>query len=204
MGTELQRAGLAIGECGEHWSLMHPDRLHAIHGAYIAAGSQAIITNSFGANRWVLGRYGLDAQVEAINRAAAALRRRAAGAARVRARRHRPVRRLPPAARRRRSRRARSRIHPQAGALLEGGADGIIIETMSAIEELIASPSGPPARPGRRSSSPRWPSTASQRRHPHNDGRLAGEGGIGVDRGGGRRRRRELRDAHDNRRFRRA
>jgi 5-methyltetrahydrofolate--homocysteine methyltransferase len=97
MGTELQRAGLAVGECGERWVLEHPDRVEAIHAAYIAAGSQAIITNTFGANRWVLGRYGLDARRE-----------------------------------------LETEFARQARALLEGGADGIIIETMSALEEVTA------------------------------------------------------------------
>ena len=56
MGTELQRAGLAIGECGEAWVLERPTQVEAIHAAYIGAGSDAIITASFGANRWVLDR----------------------------------------------------------------------------------------------------------------------------------------------------
>ncbi|MCK7521774.1 MAG: homocysteine S-methyltransferase family protein [Ignavibacteriales bacterium] len=89
----------------------------AIHAAYIEAGSDAIITNSFGANRWVLGRYGLaDRVVAAVNRAAARLRAgEAAGADRVRARRHRPVRRVPPAARRRRPRTSSRPSSPRPG-----------------------------------------------------------------------------------------
>jgi 5-methyltetrahydrofolate--homocysteine methyltransferase len=137
MGTELQRAGLAIGECGDRWNLEHPERLLAIHRAYIDAGSDAITTNSFGANRWVLARYGLADQVEAVNRSAAALARQAAG-------RDacvlgdigpcggflRPLGDVDPEA-------LRVEFVRQARALLEGGADGVIIETMSAIEELM-------------------------------------------------------------------
>jgi 5-methyltetrahydrofolate--homocysteine methyltransferase len=136
MGTELQRAGLAVGECGDRWNLEHPERLHAIHTAYIAAGSDAIITNSFGANRWVLGRYGLGDQVEAVNRSAAAIARQAAGDATCVLGDIGPCGGfLPPL----------GAIDPgellaeftrQARALLDGGADGIIIETMSAVEEL--------------------------------------------------------------------
>jgi 5-methyltetrahydrofolate--homocysteine methyltransferase len=137
MGTELQRAGLPIGECGDHWTLSHPDRLRAIHAAYVAAGSEAIITNSFGANRWVLGRYGLDGEVEALNRAAATIAREAAGptvcvlgdlgpcGGFLR-----PLGDIDPDA-------LSSEFTRQARALLDGGADGIIIETMSALEELL-------------------------------------------------------------------
>jgi 5-methyltetrahydrofolate--homocysteine methyltransferase len=138
MGTELQRAGLAIGECGERWVLDHPDRLEAIHAAYVAAGSQAIITNTFGANRWVLARYGLDAEVEAINGQAAQIARRAAGDS-VAVLGDigpfggflRPLGDADPAE-------LEAEFARQARALLRGGADGIIIETMSAIEEVTA------------------------------------------------------------------
>jgi 5-methyltetrahydrofolate--homocysteine methyltransferase len=137
MGTELQRAGLPIGECGDRWSIAHPDRLRAIHEAYIAAGSDAIITNSFGANRWVLERYGLDGQVEAINRAAAEVAREAAGPAVCVlgdigpcGAFLRPLGDVEPDA-------LLAEFTRQARALLDGGADGLIIETMSALEELV-------------------------------------------------------------------
>jgi 5-methyltetrahydrofolate--homocysteine methyltransferase len=136
MGTELQRAGLAIGECGDQWTLSHPDRLHAIHAAYIDAGSEAIITNSFGANRWVLGRYGLEGEVEAINRAAAIIARQAAGPAVCVLGDLgpcggflRPLGDVEPDA-------LLPEFTRQARALLDGGADGVIVETMSALEEL--------------------------------------------------------------------
>jgi 5-methyltetrahydrofolate--homocysteine methyltransferase len=136
MGTELQRAGLAIGECGDRWNLDQPGRLIDVHAAYIEAGSDAIITNSFGANRWVLGRYGLAERVVAVNRAAAIIARRAAGqtvcvlgdigpcGGFIR-----PLGDVDPAE-------LEAEFTTQAGALLEGGADGIIIETMSALDEL--------------------------------------------------------------------
>jgi 5-methyltetrahydrofolate--homocysteine methyltransferase len=137
MGTELQRAGLAIGECGDRWNLEHPDRLGAIHRAYVDAGSEAIITNSFGANRWVLERYGLADQVDAINRAAAAIARQAAPAAVCVLGDIgpcggflRPLGDIDPGA-------LLPEFTRQARALLDGGADGIIIETMSAVEELV-------------------------------------------------------------------
>jgi 5-methyltetrahydrofolate--homocysteine methyltransferase len=136
MGTELQRAGLPVGESGERWVLDHPDRLQAIHAAYIAAGSEAIITNSFGANRWVLERYGLADQVEAINRQAAVVARRAAGSS-VAVLGDigpfggflKPLGDVEPGE-------LEEAFTLQARALLEGGADGIIVETMTAVEEV--------------------------------------------------------------------
>jgi 5-methyltetrahydrofolate--homocysteine methyltransferase len=136
MGTELQQAGLHVGECGDRWTLEHPDRLRAIHAAYVAAGSEAIITNSFGANRWVLGRYGLGDQVEEINRAAAAVAREAAGPG-VAVLGDvgpcggflRPLGDVDPAV-------LLEEFTRQVRALLAGGVDGIIVETMTAVEEL--------------------------------------------------------------------
>lgn len=137
MGTELQRAGLAIGECGERWLLEQPDRVQAIHADYIRAGSEAIITNSFGANRWVLARYDLDARVEDINRAAARVARRAAGTSVAVLGDIGPcggfLRPLGPID----AADLEAEFTRQARALLEGGADGIIIETMSALEEVV-------------------------------------------------------------------
>jgi 5-methyltetrahydrofolate--homocysteine methyltransferase len=136
MGTELQRSGLPIGESGDRWNLEHPDRLIAIHRAYISAGCDAIITNSFGANRWVLGRYGLGDQVDAVNRAAAAVAREAAGDAVCVLGDVgpcggflRPLGDVDPAA-------LHAEFLRQARALLDGGADGLIVETMSSAEEL--------------------------------------------------------------------
>ncbi len=137
MGTELQRAGLAIGECADHWTLTHPDRLREIHAAYVAAGSDAILTNSFGANRWALGRFGLAGELENINRAAAAVARGAAGASVCvlgdigpTGGFLRPLGDIEPGV-------LLSEFTRQACALLDGGADGIVIETMSAIGELV-------------------------------------------------------------------
>jgi 5-methyltetrahydrofolate--homocysteine methyltransferase len=137
MGTELQRAGLQPGHSGESWNLEHPDEISAIHRRYVEAGSEIVISNSFGANPWVLSRYGLEAQLPAINRAAASIARQAAGPDVL----------------------VLGDIGPfggflsplgdvapdevldaftrQAAALLESGADGIMIETMSAIEEIL-------------------------------------------------------------------
>jgi 5-methyltetrahydrofolate--homocysteine methyltransferase len=135
MGTEMQRAGLAVGECGELWSLDYPERIAAIHSSYIEAGCDAIITATFGANPWVLGRFGAAGEVEAVNRAAARVARGAAREATCvlgdlgpSGGLLRPLGSIDPAD-------LLAQFTRQARALVGGGVDGIIIETMSAVEE---------------------------------------------------------------------
>ena len=58
MGTQLQARGLAPGELPETWNLTRPEDVQAIHEAYLAAGSDVVTTNTFGANAL---KYGEDA-----------------------------------------------------------------------------------------------------------------------------------------------
>ena len=137
MGTELQRAGLEPGQSGDRWNLEHPDRVEAIQRAYASAGSEIIITNSFGANRWVLGRYGLADRVADVNQAAAVIARRAAPGRLVLGDLG-PFGGLLAPLGEVSVDEVRLEFLGQARALLEGGVDGIIIETMSATEEAVA------------------------------------------------------------------
>jgi methionine synthase I (cobalamin-dependent) len=82
MGTELQRAGMAPGACYEAWNLTHPERVRAIHAAYVQAGAACLLTNTFQSNPVALARHALDHRLEDINRAAVELARSAAGEAR--------------------------------------------------------------------------------------------------------------------------
>ena len=80
MGTMLQRVGLGGGECGELWNIgSESDHVLEIHRANLAAGSEVLIANTFGANRIKLGAYGLAGRARELGRAGAALARRAAG-----------------------------------------------------------------------------------------------------------------------------
>ena len=79
MGTELQRAGLPAGACGEEWNRSRPDAVRAIHEAYLAAGADVLLTNTFQSNPAALARHGLEAQCEAINEAALAMARAVPG-----------------------------------------------------------------------------------------------------------------------------
>lgn len=62
MGTMLQEAGLPMGGIPEMWNMTHPDKITAIHRAYVEAGSDVIYTNTFGANRLKMARTGRSVQ----------------------------------------------------------------------------------------------------------------------------------------------
>ena len=49
-GTELQKAGLQVGELPERWNITHPDVLVNLHKAYYDAGANVVSANTFGAN----------------------------------------------------------------------------------------------------------------------------------------------------------
>jgi 5-methyltetrahydrofolate--homocysteine methyltransferase len=71
MGTMLMEAGLTQGDPPEEWNVLHPERLEKIHSAYIQAGSQIILTNSFGGTHFRLTMHGLQERVTELNKAAA-------------------------------------------------------------------------------------------------------------------------------------
>jgi 5-methyltetrahydrofolate--homocysteine methyltransferase len=79
MGAQLMLAGLEQGACGEAWNLTHAERVLAIQRRYVEAGSDCIITNTFGCSRITLNRHGCRNQVVAINQAAVGIAREAFG-----------------------------------------------------------------------------------------------------------------------------
>jgi 5-methyltetrahydrofolate--homocysteine methyltransferase len=79
MGTELQRANLQPGECGEFWNIAEPERVRAIHQAYVDAGARCLLTNTFQANPAALAKHGKSEHLEEINRRALQLARSVAG-----------------------------------------------------------------------------------------------------------------------------
>jgi 5-methyltetrahydrofolate--homocysteine methyltransferase len=137
MGTQLQQAGLPPGGCGEAWNLDAPEKILAIQRAYVDAGSDCLITNTFGASRIMLERHDEQGRVRDINRAGVEIARRAFG--------DRegfvlgdigpfgglmePYGEIPEAL-------VSKAFAEQAEALVSGGADAIIIETQTALEEL--------------------------------------------------------------------
>ncbi len=71
MGTELMRAGIPQGACPELWNVDRPEAVREIHRRYFEAGSDAVLTNSFGGNKIKLGSHGLEGRCYELNFAAA-------------------------------------------------------------------------------------------------------------------------------------
>ena len=67
----MYQRGLRAGECPDEWSISHPDTVTDIAASYLAAGSDMVETNSFGANRFKLGQFGMADKAAEINEAAA-------------------------------------------------------------------------------------------------------------------------------------
>jgi methionine synthase I (cobalamin-dependent) len=70
-GTNLFAMGLSSGDSPELWNATRPDRIEALHRAFVDAGADIILTNSFGANRRRLMLHGLEARARELNRLAA-------------------------------------------------------------------------------------------------------------------------------------
>ena len=70
-GTNLFAMGLTSGDSPELWNAVHPDRTQTLHRAFVDAGSDIILSNSFGANRRRLGLRGLGARAKALSQLAA-------------------------------------------------------------------------------------------------------------------------------------
>jgi 5-methyltetrahydrofolate--homocysteine methyltransferase len=137
MGTQLMIAGLEQGHSGELWNLTHPDRVLAIQRRYVEAGSECLLTNTFGGSRIMLNRHGHADEVVAINAAAVAIARDAFGG------RDgyvigdigpfgglmEPYGEFTEA-------QVLDAFREQAKALVDAGSDAIIIETQTSLEEL--------------------------------------------------------------------
>lgn len=81
MGTMLMANGLEFGDPPELWNLEHPEIIRRVQRGYLEAGSQVILTNTFGGNRLRLELHGREDRVDQLNRTAAVLARVEADAA---------------------------------------------------------------------------------------------------------------------------
>jgi 5-methyltetrahydrofolate--homocysteine methyltransferase len=145
MGTELFARGLESGGAPELWNVEHPDRVRAVHADYVAAGSDIILTNSFGGTGFRLKLHELDSRVLELNEAAARVARSAADAADRRVivagsmgptgELLEPMGSMTPES-------CSAAFAEQAKGLDAGGADVLWIETMSHLDEIAGAVDG--------------------------------------------------------------
>lgn len=139
MGTILHSRGVHFDRCFDELNLSQPDLVGDIHREYIEAGAQIIYTNTFGANRYKLAEHGLESKVQEINQAGVELARRVVPASSPQVLvagdvgplgvRIAPFGRVQPP-------QARQVFIEQIQALVEAGADLIVVETMSDLNEI--------------------------------------------------------------------
>ena len=141
MGTQLHAHGVSFERSFDELNLTQPKVVEEIHRAYISAGAELIETNTFGANRIKLTRHGLDGRVRDINFRAVKLAREAreisgepvfiAGAVGPIGQHLEPIGRIT-------IDQATAAFEEQIAALLEGGADLVVLETFTNLPELLA------------------------------------------------------------------
>ena len=134
MGTYLYQMGFPVGISYEELNLLRPETVADVHRRYFEAGARLIETNTFSANREKLSKYGLEGDVEAINRAGVELARKAVGddayvvgaIGSIRAGKRKNVRTSD----------VEESLREQIGILLDSPVDGLLLETFYDLEEL--------------------------------------------------------------------
>lgn len=139
MGTLLQDSGLEDGAPGELWNLENPDAVRAAHAAYAEAGARLLTTNTFGGTRPRLDMHGLGDRLAEVNTAAARIARSVAdehgilvaGDLGPTGELMAPLGALEPAD-------AQAIFAAQVEALVDGGVDLVLVETLSDLAEAEA------------------------------------------------------------------
>jgi 5-methyltetrahydrofolate--homocysteine methyltransferase len=145
MGTVLFAAGLEQGDPPELWNLKHPERVAEVHQAYLQAGSQILLTNTFGGSRLRLALHNAESEVSAANLAAAEILRKVADQSDkdiIVAGDIGPTGEVLTPYGELAFQDAKEAFREQASALIAGGVDLIWIETMSDLEEVRAAVEG--------------------------------------------------------------
>ena len=134
-GTYLQEHGLEPGGCPEEFNVSHPEIVKGMARDYFEAGADMVLTNSFGGSKFMLKKYGHGDRVIELNRLAAQHARSAAppgglvaGSVGPSGEFLEPLGEVTEAE-------MLDAFKEQVTALANGGADAIIVETMTALEE---------------------------------------------------------------------
>jgi homocysteine S-methyltransferase len=136
MGTMLYSKGVFINKCYDELNLLSPEIVLEVHKQYVRAGAEILESNTYGANRVKLGAFGIEGELRDINMAAVEIARRAAGdnvyvagaigPLGIRIEPYGPMG----------LEEARGIFSEQAKALLDGGVDLFVLETMANISEI--------------------------------------------------------------------
>jgi len=133
-GTFLHKKGLKVQECPESWNTERPGDVEEIAQSYVDAGADIVLTNSFGGSPFKLAAYGLQDKTFELNKAAAEISRRAAGDQVLVMGSMGPTGKMimmgeiP-------EEELLEGMKEQTRGLVAGGVDGIVVETMSDLEE---------------------------------------------------------------------
>ncbi len=134
-GTQLQRRGLPAGACPELWNVDNPDSVRDVAAGYVQAGSDVILSNTFGANRFILAAHDAGDRAAELAQAGAAISRAAAGDAVKVFASIGPSGKIvmmgdvPPEE-------LSAAFAETAAAVARGGADAIVLETFNELEEI--------------------------------------------------------------------
>ncbi len=136
-GTEMAKRGAAPGQMCDTWNVDAPDKVFEVAKAYVDAGAQVILTNTFNSNRVVLAKHNIAGDAFALSKAGAELSKRAAAGRAYVFGSIGPCGKMV----------MMGEITPeeveeaaaeQAKALAEGGVDAIVVETQSDLMEAEA------------------------------------------------------------------
>ena len=130
MGTQLLASGLDSGECGMLWNSEHPEKVRGVHQAYRQAGCDFITTNTFGGSSFALARHDLSERMAELNRAGAQNARQVAGDSAWVLGDIGPFGDFLEPLGEMTAEELLSIFRVQAAALIEGGSDALLIETM--------------------------------------------------------------------------
>jgi homocysteine S-methyltransferase len=136
MGTMLYSKGVYLNTCFDELNLTNPGIIQEVHREYVRSGADIIETNTFGANRFKLRKYGLNDKVVEINRAGARIAREEAGADVFLAGSIGPLGVKVEPWGQLKAEEAEDAFAEQAWALQEGGVDVLILETFADVNEI--------------------------------------------------------------------
>ncbi len=142
MGTNLFMKGLTSGECPESWNIDNPKKIFEIHESFVNAGSDIIVTNTFGGNQFRLKLHQLESKVKELNYSGAQIARKSAGKKVFIAGSIGPSGEILEPLGNLKYELAVKAFGEQSLALAEGGVDMLWLETFSDIKELQAALEG--------------------------------------------------------------